>query len=245
MLFNNIFITIAVILYALWIGGLSTTLYNRIPNDIPIGPNQKPRCNNCNAILKIQHFFPVFGFIFCRGKCYNCGMKIPRVYLILELSICFYILILSLCVNSIDERFISMSLYGAFLIVSTFIYYKYKQFKTSIVWILTFLILLYQGYCKILPNITDLFLCCFISYFTFVILCRKWNFDKNTLILLVILSTSIGYHFIIPYMVLFLMFNMIQYIPTLKNQINKYSISKDFIVLTILFSAIVISLLSL
>ena len=65
--YSEIIIRIAVFLYALWIGGLATTIYNRIPNEIPIGPSHKPCCNNCKKTIKFKYFFPILGYFFSGG----------------------------------------------------------------------------------------------------------------------------------------------------------------------------------
>ena len=72
--YSDIIVRVAVFLYALWIGGLATTIFNRVPNEIPIGPTQKPRCNNCGNEIKFKYFFPVLGYFFSNGKCIHCGM---------------------------------------------------------------------------------------------------------------------------------------------------------------------------
>ena len=168
--YSEIIVRIAVFLYSLWIGGLATTIYNRIPNNIPIGPTQKPRCNNCKQEIKFKYFFPVLGYFFSNGKCIHCGMKIPRIYLFLELSILFYILVLSTIFNTFDEKFISTSLYGAFIITLMFIYKTHKQIKTRLIWMLITFTLARRGYNYNLPDVTDLFISGVASFLSFSIL---------------------------------------------------------------------------
>ena len=189
----NIIVRIVVFLYALWIGGLATVIYNRIPNDIPIGPNQKPRCNNCKKEIKFKYFFPILGYFFSNGKCIHCGMKIPRVYLFLELSILFYILILSLTFDTFDEKFISKSLYGSFIITLMFIYRTNKQIKVRLIWMLVSFILAYHGYNYNLPEAVDLFISCSVAFFSLSIIKKYMKISMPDLQICVILITSLGY----------------------------------------------------
>ena len=66
--YSEILIKCAVVLFALWIGGLSTTAYGRLPNDIDIGPTHKPSCDNCGAEIKFKYFFPILGYILMNSK---------------------------------------------------------------------------------------------------------------------------------------------------------------------------------
>ena len=43
-------------------------------------------CPQCKKTLKPIHLFPLFSFLFQKGKCAFCGKKIPRRYFVLELG---------------------------------------------------------------------------------------------------------------------------------------------------------------
>ncbi len=43
-------------------------------------------CPNCNNQLKFQHLFPVFSWVFFKGKCGFCSTKIPFRYPLIEIS---------------------------------------------------------------------------------------------------------------------------------------------------------------
>jgi len=191
--YSEIITRIAIFLYGLWIGGLATTIYNRIPNEIPIGPTQKPRCNNCGNEIKFKYFFPVIGYFLSNGKCVHCGMKIPRVYLLLELSILIYTLVLCLTFDTFNEKFLSTSLYGAFLITLLFIYHAKKQIKIRLVWMLVAFILAFRGYNNLLPDVIDLFISGVLSYASFYLIRKNVKIEIPELEMCVILMTSFGY----------------------------------------------------
>lgn len=188
----NIIAKIAIVFYGLWIGGLATTIYNRIPNDIPIGPSQKPKCNNCGNEITLKYFFPILGFCLCRGRCINCGMKIPRVYPLMETSILSYILLLSLSFDYIDERFIFKSLYGALLITLCFVFYSFRHIKERLVWMLISFVFAYRGYNHCLPDVLMLFFCGVMAYISYFLLKKCIKIDKNEAEIYVFLIASLG-----------------------------------------------------
>ena len=237
--YSEIIIRIAVFFYALWIGGLATTVFNRVPNEIPIGPTHKPCCNNCKKEIKFRYFFPILGYFFSGGKCVNCGMKIPKVYLHIELSILFYILILSTSFDSFDERFISKSLYGAFIITLMFIYQAHKQIKIRLVWMLVAFILLYRGYNYSLPKVIDLFIGTIASYATFSILRRHIQIKSPEFEMCVILTASLNYMVCFVFLSLAIFFKIIYSIPNFEKYKTIRSVNVVFIPL---ITALVMSL---
>lgn len=85
--YSDIVVRVAVLFFALWVGGISTTLYGRLPTDTPIGPNHKPMCDHCGKRISFKYFIPVIGYFLSNGKCVHCQQKIPRIYLFIELII--------------------------------------------------------------------------------------------------------------------------------------------------------------
>ena len=217
--YSEIIIRIAIFLYALWIGGLATTIYNRIPNEIPIGPSQKPCCNNCKREITFKYFFPVLGYFFSNGKCIYCGMKIPRIYLVIELSIMLYILTLSMTFDFFDEKFISKSLYGAFIIVLMFIYNTHKKIKLRLIWMLASFIFMYRGYNNCLPNVIDLFISCVSSFSAFLILNKHTKIQTSEFEICTIIISSLGYLISIVSLVVAILCHIILSIPFLEKKI--------------------------
>ena len=177
--YSEILIRCAVVLFALWIGGLSTTAYGRLPNDIDIGPTHKPSCDN-------------FGYILSRGKCVHCKKPIPKVYLWLEIAVATYIILMSFQYKIIDEKFISKALCGAYLIVLLFVYQTHKRIKSRLVWMLTTFLLIYKGYNGILPSVIELFICSAFAYMTFYLYAKRIKIEKTEFIMSTILVLSMG-----------------------------------------------------
>ena len=190
--YSEIFIRLCVVFFAIWIGGLSTTIYCRLPNDVKIGPTHKPTCDNCGNIIKPKHFFPIIGYILSRGKCVNCGKKIPIVYLWIEISIALYIVLLSFTYSIINEKFIFKSLFGAYCITLLFIYYNYKKISSNIIFVFIMLLIAYRGYNGNLPTIVNLFFCSAFSYITFRMYSKNVNMERNDFILSTIIMMSLG-----------------------------------------------------
>ena len=173
-LFSNFFLNIVVILFAMWMGGLATTIYGRIPNDIPLGPSHKPMCDHCGTAIKFKYFFPIIGYIISKGKCVKCDNKIPRVYLYLEIAITIFVLLIALQFDFrgdifFDERFITKSILGAYLITLLFIYNTHKQIK-----------------------VIDLFISVVASYTAFFFVSKTIPLEKNENVMCVTLLSCCG-----------------------------------------------------
>ena len=196
-LFSNFFLNIVVILFAMWMGGLATTIYGRIPNDIPLGPSHKPMCDHCGTEIKFKYFFPIIGYIISKGKCVKCDNKIPRVYLYLEIAITIFVLLIALQFDFrgdifFDERFITKSILGAYLITLLFIYNTHKQIKVRLIWMLLTFIILYLGYNNLLPNFIDLFISVVASYTAFFFVSKTIQLEKNENVMCVTLLSCCG-----------------------------------------------------
>lgn len=70
------------------IGGLATTNIIRLTkgNSLSIH-SSKCICDNCDATISPLLQLPIISYLICRGKCKNCGAKIPTFPLILEIII--------------------------------------------------------------------------------------------------------------------------------------------------------------
>lgn len=96
----EIFINIIIFITGTLFGSFCTLAVYRIPRgeDIII---KHSYCPNCNHKLGILDLFPIFSYIFLRGKCRYCGQKIRIRYLILEIisGLVFLIFTYSLKIN--------------------------------------------------------------------------------------------------------------------------------------------------
>lgn len=65
----------------------------RLPrNETPFG--REPYCGDCDHKLHPKDLFPIFSWLFTRGKCRYCEAKVPATYMLFEL---FYTLYLTAC----------------------------------------------------------------------------------------------------------------------------------------------------
>ncbi|EHV69464.1 prepilin peptidase [Escherichia coli] len=80
-----------------WIGSVITSficlVVDRLPHqlnwrDDPEGGltiwSPPSRCNNCNINIKWIYLIPILGFLLSKGKCPECGVKIPYIYPVVE-----------------------------------------------------------------------------------------------------------------------------------------------------------------
>jgi len=83
---EHIIIYISLFLIYFHIGGLATTNIIRLTqgNSSPVLAS-KCVCDSCGSKIPALLQLPVVSFIICKGKCKNCGIKIPIYPLILEL----------------------------------------------------------------------------------------------------------------------------------------------------------------
>ena len=243
--YSNTILRFCIFLFAIWIGGLATTIYSRIPNDVKIGPSHKPTCDRCGSIISFKYFFPIFGYIFSGGKCFHCNAKIPRVYLYLELVIATSIIFLSIKYTTFDEKFISKSLLLAYLITLLFIYQTHKIIKIKLVWMLTTFLLLYFGYHYNLPNIITIFFSCFIGYSSFELLKKYIKFDNLEVVLSVIILTSMPLLFSCIFFVFALLYFIIKTIFTKKHYHNKFYMKNYYFITSLILCRIIILFIDL
>jgi prepilin signal peptidase PulO-like enzyme (type II secretory pathway) len=93
--------------FGLIIGNFATSFYFRVPRNIPLmGFNYvnsiPPRCSTCNHHLKLKEYIPLFGYIFCNGRCNYCGVKIDFSYFIIEILSLFLSLFCYYSFNFLD-----------------------------------------------------------------------------------------------------------------------------------------------
>ncbi len=124
-------------LFGVLFGNYATTYYHRIPLRKPINglskkKGQVPHCSVCGHSLKFYEYFPVLSWIFTRGKCNYCGVKIDPVYAILEISTMFFAILLYIA-RGIDLLFPSCLLLICSLNLLFALYYKHSKFYRQVV----------------------------------------------------------------------------------------------------------------
>lgn len=98
---NKEIVTAALFLIYFHISGLATTNILRLTtgNTTPVLAS-KCYCDSCGASIPSYLQLPIVSYIVCKGKCKNCGIKIPVFPLLLELTVLsgmFVITILMKC----------------------------------------------------------------------------------------------------------------------------------------------------
>ncbi len=82
---ETVVISVIFFLYGIVIGSFLNVCIYRIPKKESI-VNVRSHCMECGYQLKWYDLFPLFSFIFLRGKCRKCGTKLSAQYPIIEAS---------------------------------------------------------------------------------------------------------------------------------------------------------------
>lgn len=83
---NIYFATVFAAFTGLCFGSFSTMLIHRLHFEEPIWKDQRSHCPNCKHRLAWCDLFPLFSWIFLRGKCRYCKKPISFVYPLIELT---------------------------------------------------------------------------------------------------------------------------------------------------------------
>ncbi len=86
---SQIIIIIAMCFSYYHISGLATTNILRLTNGNTLTIlSSTCVCDNCKSKISPFFQFPIISYLLCKGKCRNCGTKIPIFALVLELIVC-------------------------------------------------------------------------------------------------------------------------------------------------------------
>lgn len=91
-------------------------------------------CFSCEKNLKFYHLFPLFSFIFLRGKCAYCGAKISLLSPLCEL-LCGILFVFAFKFSANAFEFIFLSLYLSSLILLSLIDIKFKAVPEILLWL--------------------------------------------------------------------------------------------------------------
>lgn len=85
---NRVIVAVALFYMYYHIGGLATTNILRLTrgNTLPV-LSSRCVCDACGAKIGVLDQFPIVSYLACRGKCRNCGVKIPVFPLMLEIAV--------------------------------------------------------------------------------------------------------------------------------------------------------------
>ena len=131
-----------IFLIGISIGSFCNVLIYRMPKGLSfITPFSK--CPHCNTRLKFYHNIPLLSYIFLKGKCAFCDVKISFSYFLVELLVG----ILFVClfyIHYISLEFILIALIFSFLISLAIIDLKYKAIPESLAILVLLMAFYYQ-----------------------------------------------------------------------------------------------------
>ncbi|HSW96779.1 MAG TPA: prepilin peptidase [Candidatus Saccharimonadales bacterium] len=132
---GDIFIfSIVFFLFGLLIGSFLNVLIDRIPQGISVIKGRS-RCDSCHRILQWFDLFPVFSFLFLRGKCRYCHKKIGWQTFIIEIltGIIFAATAFTLLTHVTSLILLAISLLYTLFILSCFIVITVIDIKHGII----------------------------------------------------------------------------------------------------------------
>ena len=120
---NQTIVVLSLFLIYYHISGLSTTNILRLTlgNTLPILAT-KCYCGNCKTTISPLLQLPIISFVICKGRCKNCGTKIPLFPLILEIIIFLGMSIIS-----------SLTKYTYTSISISFVFYEIVRIATILI----------------------------------------------------------------------------------------------------------------
>jgi len=120
----------------------------------------KSKCISCDKNLKFYHNIPLISFIFLRGKCAFCGVKISFSYFVVELIIGFLFVSL-FYIHGLSVEFIWLSLIFSLLIALSLIDIHYKIIPEGLALIVLVMSMAYGFYDE---RYTDIFVLVGVFY---------------------------------------------------------------------------------
>jgi prepilin signal peptidase PulO-like enzyme (type II secretory pathway) len=110
---------ILVIIFALIFGSFASLISYRLANKQPI-VFTRSKCVNCGVALKVQNLIPLFSWLWQRGKCSNCKVKISPRYPMIELSfvIAFLVIFFALHQQINGKMLFYFLVAGIFIVMS-------------------------------------------------------------------------------------------------------------------------------
>lgn len=87
-----VLIFIILFAFAASIGSFLGCCFYRIPRGMSLINPKRSFCPSCKTELTVIDLFPIFSYVFLRGKCRHCKSTIKPTYFIIELSVVIIIL---------------------------------------------------------------------------------------------------------------------------------------------------------
>lgn len=155
----NIFFYVIIFIIGITFGSFYTLAVYRIPKKQDI-THTHSYCPNCKHKLGIFDLIPVFSYIFLKGKCRYCKIKIRPRYLILEIiSGLFFVVVAYLMGLSVYNlqilkiiNYVFFVLYFTFIILILGIYNETKKVNNAILVYGVIISIMYIIYLYIIGN---------------------------------------------------------------------------------------------
>ena len=190
--------------YSIWLGGIATTFLHRLPRKISINPQSKPRCENCKVELKMIDFFPIFGYLFNKGVCKNCKIKIPSIFIKLEITIGLVAFLMCLLSGSEDmNQTIVSSVLVSWVVLMIFMYHQQKTIRKVELVVLLILSILYKSYHFVMPGVLPVAMPLIFIYKFYETFEKELLSQKSNIVLFTLHITTTTWVLILPEIILF------------------------------------------
>jgi leader peptidase (prepilin peptidase) / N-methyltransferase len=104
-----------IFLFGSALGSFIMVIVNRYNTGLPFLKGRSV-CFSCNTQLQTKDLFPIFSFLFLKGKCRYCGSKIPKETLIIEILMGILSVLAAFKSGLFDSGFSSIILNSYFII---------------------------------------------------------------------------------------------------------------------------------
>jgi len=130
-------------------GSYATMPYYRLPTGESCAGKwigKKSHCVHCDAILKTRHLLPVFNWFVTKGKCYNCGYKVNKVYFFIESGVTLFSILsyLKFGPENLNLHLMVLGL-GTCLVILAAIDYTYRKLPDAIFIVMVMFSFLYHS----------------------------------------------------------------------------------------------------
>ncbi len=182
----EIFLGVILFIMGTFFGSFFTLAVYRIPLKKDI-THEHSFCPNCNHKLGMLDLFPVWSYLFLRGKCRYCGEKIRIRYFLLEILsglvfVTMY-LILNIHGNFFDvnnlEFFLSFIFQYVTLVIVAGIDKEHRKINSSVLLFGTISQVLYMLYLYIVKNINIHRYVIYLVMFILLFVMNKWGKKEN------------------------------------------------------------------
>lgn len=105
--------------FGLCIGSFLNAVIFRLPRKIPLS-RKRSHCPQCDKVINWYENIPLFSYLFLRGKCSQCGFKIPIQYPMVEFIVgvfAFFIAPDRFEINQMISFWYYLSIFAAFVAI--------------------------------------------------------------------------------------------------------------------------------